>query len=129
MPVALEITLIVVLITLAGSLVPLIFQLRHTAKCLEAFLLSSSKDLSQIADDVHASRLRVDILVDSAQLYMDKVGAIFQVMGEMSHLVKNFQSRFSNTMDAASHNLGGIIGGVSALWSFWKRRRASHESE
>lgn len=129
MPVALEVTLIVVLVALGIGVLPLLFQLRRTAKCLEAFLLSSSKDLSQIADDVHASRLRMDVLAGSLQVYMDEVGTIFQLMGEMGRTMKNLHTRFSSTIESASHNLGGIIGGASALWSFFKHRRASHESE
>ncbi|MBK7293439.1 MAG: hypothetical protein IPI84_06600 [Holophagaceae bacterium] len=63
MPLALEITLILVLIALAVGLVPLLHQLRRTAQSLDLFLLSTRKDLTQIAEDVHASRLRMDHLV------------------------------------------------------------------
>lgn len=48
MSIALEVTLIAVLITLAVGLVPLLFQLRRTASHLDAFLLSSKTDLSKI---------------------------------------------------------------------------------
>ena len=52
MSIALEVTLIAVLAALAVGLVPLLFQLRKTARHLDAFLLSSQKDLSRIAKDL-----------------------------------------------------------------------------
>lgn len=129
MPIALEVTLIVVLLALAVGLLPLLYQLGRTARGLDAFLLSTRKDLSQIAEDVHASRLRVDHLADSFQASLDELSSIAQLMGEVGHTVKHFHNRFQNAIESTSRNLGGIIGGVSAVLAFFKSRRTTHESE
>lgn len=123
MPIALEVTLILVLAALAVGLVPLLFQLRRTAQGIDAFLLASRKDLSQIAEDVHASRLRVDHLTGTLQASLDEISTFIQLIGEVGHTVKNFHTRFHSTIESASRNLGGIIGGVSAVLAFFKSRR------
>jgi uncharacterized protein YoxC len=128
-PIALEITLIVVLVAIAIGLVPLLFQLRMTAQGLDAFLLSSKKDLSQISEDVHASRLRMDHLADSLQTSLDELSTCAHVMGDVGRTVKDFHSRFQNTIESASRNFGGIIGGVSAVLSFFKSKRTTHECD
>jgi hypothetical protein len=122
MPIALEITLIIVLAASTVGLVPLLFQLRRTAKGLDDFLLSSQKDLSQIAEDVHASRLRMDHLVGSLQTSLDDVSAFTQMTGEVGRTLKQFHTRFHNTIESASRNLGGILGGVSAVLTYFKNK-------
>ena len=129
MPIALEVTLIVVLAALAIGLVPLLFQLRRTAQGLDAFLLSSRKDLSQIAEDVHASRLRMDQLAGSLQASLDELSIFVRLIGEVGRTVKDFHTRFHSTIESASRNLGGIVGGVSAVLAFFKSRRNTHECE
>jgi hypothetical protein len=129
MPIALEITLIVVLAALAIGLVPLLFQLRRTAQGLDDFLLSSKKDLSQIAEDVHASRLRMDHLVGSLQTSLDDLSAFAQLTGEVGRTLKQFHTRFHTTIEAASRNLGGILGGVSAVLAFFKNRETPLKTE
>lgn len=128
MPIALEVTLIVVLLALAVGVLPLLFQLGRTARGVDAFLLSTRKDLSQVAEDVHASRLRVDHIADSLQISLDELSDIAQVIGEVGHTVKNFHNRFQTTIESTSRNLGGIIGGVSAVLAFFKSRRTTTES-
>lgn len=129
MPIALEVTLIVVLIVLAIGLVPLLFQLRRTAQGLDAFLLSTRKDLSQIAEDVHASRLRMDHLADSLQDSLDELSTCARVMGDIGRAAKDFHTRFNSTIESASRNFGGIIGGVSAVLAFFKSKRTPHVRE
>lgn len=121
MPIALEVTLILVLAALAIGLVPLLFQLRQTAKVLDEFLLSSKKDLSQIAEDVHASRLRMDNLAATLQTSLDELSAFARLTGEVGCSLKEFHTRFRSTIESASRNLGGIIGGVSAVLAFFKK--------
>lgn len=129
MSIALEITLIVVLAALAVGLVPLLFQLRRTAQGLDAFLVSSKKDLAQIAEDVHASRLRMDHLVGSLQTSLDDLSAFAQLAGEMGRTLKQFHARFHTTIESASRNLGGIIGGLSTVLAFFKNRETPLKTE
>lgn len=129
MPIALEVTLILVLIAVAVGLLPLLFQLRRTAQNFDAFLLSTRKDLSQITEDVHVSRLRMDQLTGSIQTYLDELSTFVQLMGEVGQTVRNFHNRFHDTIESASRNFGGIIGGVSAVLAFFRSKRTTHECE
>ncbi len=129
MSTALQITLIVVLIAIGVGLVPLLFQLRRTAQGLDAFLISSRRDLSQIAEDVHASRMRMDHLAVSLQASLDEISVFAQLMGEVGGMVRNFHNQFHSTIESASRNLGGILGGISAVLSFFKRPPTQQEPE
>ena len=129
MSIALEVTLIVVLAALAAGLMPLLFQLRRTAQGLDTFLLSTKRDLAQIAEDVHASRLRMDQLADSLQDSLDELSTCARVVGDIGRSVKDFHSRFHSTIESASRNFGGIIGGVSAVLAFFKSKRTPHVRE
>ena len=129
MPIALEVTLIVVLVALAIGLVPLLFQLRRTAQGIDAFLLASRRDLAQIVEDVHASRLRVDHLADSLQTPLDELSTFVRVVSEVGRTVKDFHQRFNCTIESASRNFGGIIGGVSAVLAFFKSRQTPHKRD
>jgi uncharacterized protein YoxC len=129
MSIALELTLIVVLVASAVGLVRLLVQLRRTAQGMDAFLLSSSKDLSQIAEDVHASRLRMDHLAASLQVSLDELSGLAGMMGELGRTVQDLNRRYHSTIESASRNLGGIVGGISAVLAFFKRRQSPHEHE
>lgn len=118
MPLALEITLIVVLVVLSLGLLPLLHQLRRTAKGLDVFLASSRKDLSQIAEDVHASRLRMDLLAATAQVSLAELSSFAKSVGEVGSAVKEFHARFRSSLESVSQ----IIGGASAVLAFFKSK-------
>jgi hypothetical protein len=129
MSIALEITLILVLISVTVGLVALLFQLRKTAQGLDLFLLSTKQDLAQISADVHASRLRMDLLAGSLAVSLGEISVFAKSVGEVGNTVAELHARFRNTIDSATRNLGGIIGGISAVLAFCKSRPTSHESE
>jgi len=129
MPIPLEVTLIVVLVAIAIGLVPLLFQLRCTARELDAFLLSSKKDLTQIAEDVHASRARMDHLAATLQVSLDELSVFVRMAGDLGRTMKDFHNRFHSTIESTSRNLGGIIGGISAVLAFFKRRPTPSKNE
>jgi hypothetical protein len=129
MSTALQATLILVLAALAIGLVPLLFQLRRTAQGLDAFLISSRRDLSQIAEDVHASRLRMDHLAVSLQASLDELSTFAQMMGEVGGMVRHFHNQFHSTIESASRNLGGILGGISSVLSFFKRASTQQQPQ
>lgn len=122
MPIPLEITLILVLLATAVGLVPLLYQLRRTAQALDLFLLSTKKDLSQIADDVHASRLRMDHLAGTLQLTLCELSLFAKTMGEFGTKVKELHAVFHNSLESASRNVGGVIGGISAVLAFFNHK-------
>lgn len=129
MPLALEVTLIVVLLAVAIGLVPLLFQARATLRGLDLFLVATRKDLTQIAEDVHASRIRMDHLAGTLQNYVDELVTFVQLMKEVGGTVKDLHTRFRNTIDSASRNLGGILGGLSTVLGFFKSKQATHATE
>jgi len=122
MPIALEITLILVLVALAIGLVPLLHQLRRTAQNLDLFLLSTRKDLTQIAEDVHASRLRMDTLAGSLAGSLNELSIFARSIGEVGVTVSEWHTRFRNTIESASRNFGGVIGGISAVLAHFKSK-------
>jgi len=119
MPVALEVTLILVLIALAIGLLPLLFQLRTTARGLDQFLLSARRDLSQIAEDVHASRLRMDHLAGTLQATLTDLSTFTRSVGEVGQTVKEWHHRFRTTLESASRTVGGLLGGLSSVLAFF----------
>ena len=128
MPIALEITLIVFLVAFAAGLIPLLFQLRRTAQGLDAFLLSTRRDLAQIAEDVHASRLRMDHLAVTLQVSLGEFSAFAELFGDVGRTLKLFHARFHSSIESTSRSLGGIIGGISAALAFFKSKPTTPES-
>jgi uncharacterized protein YoxC len=128
-PIALEITLILVLVAVAVALVPLLYQLRKSAQAMDLFLLSTKLDLAQIAEDVHASRLRMDHLASTLQSTLYEFSVFAKSVGELGGWLKELQTNFRTSLESASRNFGGIIGGISAVLAFLKTRQTPHEPE
>ena len=122
MPIALEVTLIVVLIAIAVGLVPLLFQLRRTAKGLDILLVSLRTDLSQISEDVHASRLRMDLLASTLKTSLDDLAVCGRLLGEVASSLQGYNTRFHRSLESTSRYVGVILGGVSAVLAFFKRK-------
>jgi uncharacterized protein YoxC len=129
MPIALEITLILVLVALAIGLVPLFYQLRKTAQGLDLFLLSTNKDLSQIAEDVHASRVRMDHLAGTLESTLSEFSVFAKSVGEVGTKVKELHEEFRTSLESTTRIVGSVIGGISAVLAFLKSRQTSHEPE
>ena len=129
MPIALEITLILVLVAVAVAVVPLLYQLRKSAQAMDLFLLSTKLDLAQIAEDVHASRLRMDHLASTLQSTLYEFSVFAKSVGELGGWLKELQTNFRTSLESASRNFGGIIGGISAVLAFLKTRQTPHEPE
>ena len=125
MPLALEITLIVVLVVVAVALVPLLVQLLRTAQGVEIFLVSLRKDVSQIAEDVHASRLRMDHLAITMQDSLSDFSVFAKSIGELGGSVKDLHDRFRNSLELASRTFGGVLGGLSSVLAFFKPTQPS----
>ena len=123
MPIALELTLILVLLATAAGLVPLLFQLRRSARGLDAFLLSTRRDLTQITEDVHASRLRMDNLGVSLQTCLDEVSGFARLVRGVGEGVQSFTSGLRRILDPAANPLAGLIGGIAAAVSLFKHRK------
>ena len=125
MPAAVAVTIIVVLVALAGALVPLLVQLRRTAKVLDAFLVSSGRDLSQLAEDVHASRLRMDRLATSLQTSLDELSVFTSGLSEAGRTLKALNTRVQTTIGSASRIFEGVLGGAGAVLATFKHKHHS----
>jgi predicted PurR-regulated permease PerM len=123
MPLALEITLILVLILLTLFLAPLFYQLRRTAQSLDLFLLSTRQDISQIAEDVHASRLRMDHLAETLQQTLADFSVFSKSVGDLSLRVRELHATFRTSLDSASRSVGGVMGGLSAVLAFFSSKQ------
>jgi len=128
MPVALEITIILVLVALMVGLVPLLYQLRKTSQALDLFLLSTRRDLSQIAEDVHASRLRMDHLAGTLQVTLSEFSVFAKSVGEVGNRVKELHAEFRTSLESTTRIVGSVIGGISAVLAFLKSKPTTHES-
>ncbi|MBI1752676.1 MAG: hypothetical protein HY014_03445 [Acidobacteria bacterium] len=128
MSIVLEITLILVLAAVATGTVSLLFQLRTTARGLDQFLLSARKDLSQIAEDIHASRLRMDHLAVTLQDTLTDLSVFTRSMGEVGHTVKEWHQRFRTTLESASRTVGGLLGGLGSVLAFFKSKSTAQDT-
>ncbi len=119
----LEVALITVLAILALALIALVVLAWRTTHYLDELLLSSRRDLSQIAEDIRVSRLRLDRLEISLQTAVEEVMTTIRVVGELASSVQDFQYRCQRTINTTARILGGLIGGASAVLSFFKSKR------
>ena len=123
MPIALELTLILVLLALAAGLVPLLFQLRRTAQGLDAFLLSTRRDLAQMTEDVHASRVRMDHLGVSLQVYLDEAAGFMGAVRQLKHGVASCAAGLTSLFNPTANPVAGLLAGLGAVVALWKRAK------
>lgn len=122
MPLALDITLILVLVTLVAALVPLLIQLHKTARGIDRFLATVQRDVSQIAEDVHASRLRMDHMAGSVEVSLAEFSAFSKTIGAVGHTVEALHAHFHSSFESASRGLGGFMGAISTVLALFKSR-------
>ena len=115
MSTTLEIVLILAIVILVGAAVPLLLQVRRTARTFEIFLQGAQRDLTQIAGDVHASRVRLDGLSDSLRESIDEVSGFARVLGEAGRTVKDVNGRVKQGIDLASSLLDTVRGSFRNL--------------
>ncbi|WP_306590470.1 hypothetical protein [Geothrix sp. 21YS21S-4] len=127
MPLALEITLILVLLAVAAVLIPLLLQFHKTARGIDAFLVTLQKELAHVAEDIHASRVRMDHLAGSIQTSLTELASFSKSMGEAGSLVRELQFQFRDGLESASRRFGGAIGGVGALLALFKSKHSPPE--
>jgi hypothetical protein len=121
MPIVLETTLVLVLVVIAYALVRLLRQLRRTAQGLDDFLQATRKDLAQITEDVHASRLRMDHLGVSIQVHLDELAGFMGAMREVKVGVQSFTGAVRRAFAPASNPFAAIIGGITAVVALFRK--------
>jgi hypothetical protein len=102
------------------AVVPLLLQLRKTARGLDQFLFSARMDLAQIAEDVHASRLRMDHLAGILQATLSDLAIFTTSIREAGNTVTEWHQRLRHIVDSVSHGLGGLLGGVGSAMALFK---------
>lgn len=60
MSLALQIVLILFVVAVGACLVPLLIQIRRTARAVEELAQGARRDLASIAEDVHGARVQLD---------------------------------------------------------------------
>lgn len=129
MPIALEVTLILVLLAIAAGLVPLLFQLRRTAQGLDAFLLATRKDMAQMTEDVHASRVRMDDLGVSVQGYLDSVAGFIGMARGLKEGVRAIAAGIRSVLVPESNPAINLLTGLNAMMALFKPSRTQGRGE
>lgn len=125
MSTALEVTLIVVLLVLTAGVLPLLMQLRRTARSLEAFLEAAGGDLGRITEDVHAVRGQVERLAADLGPPVASLARFAGAMGRVGTAVEDLHDRVRSTIASASRRWGGLTAGLSAVLGIFARRPSS----
>jgi hypothetical protein len=121
MGIALELTLILVLLALSAVLIPLLIQLRRSARGLDAFLMAARQDLARIADDVHASRMRMDNLGVSVQAYLDEVAGFMGMIRRVRDGVRTVTAGLRSALAPSAGSASGILAGLGAVLGMFRR--------
>lgn len=122
----LQIVIALVLLVLCGVLVPLLLQLRRTARSVQELAESARQDLNVIATDLHHVRGRLDQLADLAASSMALPATLGDLMGSLSRSIPDLLGR------QASGWIGIVIAGLKfAMDQFLrpKQRRPEPEPE
>lgn len=124
----LQVILAVVLVAVAGFLVPLLLQLRRTAAAVEQLAESARADLRQVAEDVHHLRNRADGLVDLAAASLELPMGITRLVSGTAQALETF------LVKGGMPWMGALLTGVKFIVKFFRRSRegagtkeASHE--
>ena len=129
MGMALQITLILVVVALTAGLLPLIFQCCRTAKALEVFLESAQKDLNEIAEDVRISRQNLDQLTVTLKGSLVEVSVFASALGVAGRALRDCQLQFQSRFEAASRLLGGLLGGLGSALSLFRSQPSTRGTE
>ncbi|MBL0314095.1 MAG: hypothetical protein IPP78_15645 [Holophagaceae bacterium] len=129
MSIALQITIIVVLLAMTAGLLSAAFYVGRAARSLDMFLRGAQKDLSRISDDAHASRLRMDHLADSIQLSLDEIAGITHSAGNLGRMLNELQIQFQGGMESVSRNLGSLLGLLGPVLAAFRSPRHLHGEE
>ena len=129
MSVALQTTLIVVLLALAAGMLSVCFYLGRAARSMDLFLQGAQKDLARLSEDAHASRLRVDQLADSLQISLDEFSGLAQAAGKAGRMVNELQAQFQCGLESVSRNLGSLLGLIGPVLAAFKNPRHLHGEE
>jgi hypothetical protein len=129
MSIAFQIILIVVLLALAAGLLAVCFYLGRAARSLDVFLQGAQQDLARLAEDAHASRLRMDQLADSLQISLDEFSGLAQAAGKVGRMVNELQAQFQCGMESVSRNLGSLLGLLGPVLAAFRSPRHPHGKE
>jgi type II secretory pathway component PulM len=118
MPIVLETALVLALVALMAFLVPLLAQMRRTARSADQFLRAAQADLAQVAQDVHAVRLRLDQAALSLEPTLEALATLSRAAEGVGKAVTDIKARYAHGLESASQILGILMGGVRALAAF-----------
>ena len=127
MSTALDVARIVILLALALGALPLLMQLRRTARSLEVFLEAARGDLARIVDDVHAVRGQVDRLAAEVGPSVASLASFAGALGRVGTALEDLQARTHRAFASASRRWGGLTAGLSMVLGCLARRPTNQE--
>lgn len=125
MHLALQIVLVLAVLALVGFLVPLLVQLRRTARAAEELARSARRDLDRMTQDVHHMRLRVEELSGTVQEALELPSAISRTLSGLLQAVPALFGR----KEGGTGSLELLVAGIQAATSLIRRPRAAEEKE
>lgn len=111
-------------LVITGLLVPLLLQARRTAVAVERLADSATRDLKQMAEDMHQTRIRVEGLCDMAQQSLEHPSTLTKVVAGLVGAVPLLFGRREATTDIFQTLLTGLR---TALNLFHRPKSESEE--
>ena len=121
----LQIVLCLAVAVLTVFLVLLLMQARRTAAAVERLAESATRDLRQVAEDVHAVRIRVDDVTGSLRSILEPPSALTQVVTGLVRAIPAFFSRRADSTDI----LETLVTGAETALHLFRIRKANPPKE
>lgn len=118
-------SLIIAILCVTGLILPLLWQLRKTAVSLERFFDSATKDLHQVATDVHEARSRIDEIAGTVRGSADSLASFSRSVSNLGASLQIAAESVIGARALVTKSVGGVVGALSAgvsIASFLRRR-------
>ncbi|MDA3970490.1 MAG: DUF948 domain-containing protein [Desulfobulbaceae bacterium] len=102
-------------------LIPVLKQVRRTAKHAETTLDNLDKQLVPLLETAHATAEELQLLTISVNDKIDKTDNLFAEIGEASHVVATTSAILRDKVSPLLIQLAGVSSGVKAFSNFFKR--------
>lgn len=119
-----QVVFLIVLASLGCFLVPLLLQLRKTAKAIEELAKSANRDINRVADDVHQIKIQMDEIAELTKESLTLPANISQMVQTITHLILSFidiqneKSIFNN-----------LLSGIQTIIAIFRKRGDTGEKE
>lgn len=126
MGLALQVIQVAALLVLVGFLIPLVLQLKRSARGFDEALGALREDFAKIAEDAHQTRLRVDALAADLQPSLAALAEITRDAREAADRMRRLAAAFEHHFASTAQWVGALLGGLDAVLAFLKARTQPH---